>query len=111
MIRLKPSPTFRFRVELAVPGSEDRAKFTLIGKHQGQSALKAWAEKAGEMEGKDVVFLSSAIAGWEDVTDDEGKPVVWNEQNFGALIDAYPGAGLAIFQAYIRELSAGRTKN
>ena len=111
MIKLKPSPTFKFKVELALPGTEERAKFTLIGKHMGQAALKAWAEKAGEMAGRDAEYLAGVIESWDDVCDEEGKPVKFGPQAFGALIDAYPGTGVAIFSAYVRELSAGRTKN
>ena len=111
MIRLQPNPQFRFKVDLSVPGSEEPARFTLIGRHQGQAALNAWAERAKDMQGQDAKFLAGVIIGWEGVLDDDGKAVPFDELALAALIDAYPGSGLAMFTAYVRELSASRTKN
>jgi hypothetical protein len=109
-IRLKPNPTFKFRVKLAVPGSDERAEFTLIGKHQGQKALRAWIESAKELDGRDVTYLAAVVVGWEGVTDD-GKPVEFSEEAFATLLDSYAGSMLVVFSAYVEELSAGRAKN
>jgi hypothetical protein len=110
-IKLQPSPTFKFKVDLAVPGSEEPARFTLVGKHQGQKALAEWAGKAKEMEGQDAAFLFNVIAGWHEVQDETGKAVAFTEEVFKTFVDNYPGSGLQIFTSYVRELSAGRGKN
>ena len=111
MIKLKPNPTFRFKIEVAVAGSTEPARFTLVGKHQGQGALRDWAEHAKDLDGKDAEFLLPWIEGWEDVHDEDGKAVKFSAETFAALLDNYPGSSLAIFQAYVRELSAARGKN
>lgn len=111
MIKLQPSPSFKFRVEVAVPGSNEPGAVMLVGRHKGQVALKEWGERAKQMEGRDAEFLLEVIEDWSEVADADAKPVKFTRENFGAFLDAYPGSSLAIFQAYIRELSAGRTKN
>lgn len=111
MIRLKPNPTFRFKVALGLPGSEERATFTLVGRHKGAKALQEWAGRAREAEGQDHKFLAEAIDGWDDVLDADGAPVPYSADALAALLDAYPGSGLEIFRAYVAELSAARGKN
>lgn len=111
MFKLQPAPTFKFRVSIAKPGSEEPETLKLLGRHKGQEELRAWGDRAKEMEGKDAAFLLEVVEGWEDVCDAEGKAVKFSAEAFGALLDAYPGSGLQVFQAYVRELSAGRTKN
>jgi hypothetical protein len=111
MIRLQPKPTFQFKVELSVPGSEEPARFTLVGKHMGQAALSTWAEKAKELQGQDAAFLAEVITDWSGVTGEDGKAVKFDKDALATLIDAYPGSGLQVFTAYIKELSAGRGKN
>lgn len=111
MIRLQPNPSFVFNVEVAVPGSEEPARFKLTARHMGQAALSAWAEKAKDMSGKDAEFLAEVVTGWEGVTDADGKAVKFDRDALATLVDAYPGSGLQIFTAYVKELSAGRGKN
>ena len=111
MIRIKPNPTFRFKVDLAIPGSAEPAKLTFVGRHQGQAALRQWAEGAKDLDGNDAAFLLPVLDGWDDVVDEDGKPVKWSSEALGALLDAYPGSGLQIFSVYVRELSASRGKN
>ena len=100
MFKLEPSPTFKFRVRLSVPGSEEPATLTLA----------SWG-KSAEGNEKDARFLMGAIVGWESVVDAEGKAVPFDETAFARAINNYPGAGLAILKAYARELNAGREKN
>lgn len=110
-IRLKQKPTFKFRVELSQPGTEEREVLWLLGKHKGQAELKELVGKAGEVDGRDAEFLPLFLDGWEGVLDDEGKPVKFTTENLAEFLDQWPGAGLAIFTEYCRQLSAGRAKN
>lgn len=111
MIKLKPNPTFKFRVTLALPGSDERATFTLVGRHKGAKALNEWANRAKDLEGQDAKFLAEVLSGWDDVRDDDGAAVPFSEDALAALLDGHPGAGLEIFRAYANELSAARQKN
>jgi hypothetical protein len=110
-IKLRQKPTFKFRVELSQPGTDERASLALVGKHKGQAELKELVGKAGELEGKDAEFLPLFLDGWEGVLDDEGKPVKFSVENVAEFLDQWPGSGLAIFQEYCRQISAGRAKN
>lgn len=111
MFKLNPTPTFKFRVKVYRPGEDLPTTLTLVGRHQKQSQLKTWLEKGRAAEGKDAEFLLDVVCGWEDVAGEDDKPVTFNAEAFSALLDAYPGVGLQIVEAYIGELSAGRAKN
>jgi hypothetical protein len=110
-IRLRQKPTFKFRVELAQPGTDERAALTLVGKHKGQTELRELVNKAGEMDGKDGEFLPLFLDGWEGVLDEDGKPEKFSAETVAEFLDQWPGSGLAIFTEYCRQLSAGRPKN
>lgn len=111
MIRLKPKPTFKFKVELAQPGADERATLTLVGRHKGQKELRELIDKAKELDGKDAEFLPLFLEDWDGVIDDDGKPVKFGSDAIGVFLDSWPGAGLVVFEQYCKQLSAGRLKN
>jgi hypothetical protein len=110
-IKLRQKPTFKFRVELAQPGTDERATLALVGKHKGQNELRDLVGKAGELEGKDAEFLPLFLEDWEGVQDEDGKPAKFTTENVAEFLDQWPGAGLVIFQEYCKQISAGRLKN
>lgn len=110
MLKLNPSPTFRFRVQIGVPGSPEPASLVLIGKHKTTDELVDWSKRAHE-GGSDLKFLVEAIAGWAELVDDEGKEVPFSETMLGSVLQKYPGSSAAITRAYIAELNSARTKN
>lgn len=111
MIKLTPKPTFRFKVEVSLPGGAEPARFVLIGRHITQTALKSWADRAREQVGNDVDHLLEFVEGWDEVMDDENRPVKFSPDTFATLLDAYPGLGMAVIDAFIRELNVARQKN
>lgn len=112
MIRLKPNPTFRFTATIAVPGEAEPESIVFIGRHQGQQALGAWAEKAGTLQGAELVgHVVAVLDGWEGVADAEGNKVAYSPEVCQQLLDAYPGSPSVVAIAYISELSAARRKN
>lgn len=111
MIKLQPKPTFVFEVAVATPGESEPSRFKLTAKHMGQAALNAWADRAKEMSGKDAAYLCEVVTGWDGVLGEDGKAVPFSEAKLEEFLDAYPGAGVVIFTAYLREIGANRQKN
>lgn len=112
MIKLKPNPTFKFSAEFAVPGEAEAQKVVFIGRHQGQQALAAWAEKAGALAGPALAdHIVGVIDGWDGVSAEDGLAVPFSSDACKSLLDAYPGSPAVVALAYIGELSAARRKN
>jgi len=112
MIKLKPHPTFKFTAQFAVPGEQEPQAVVFIGRHQGQQALAAWAERAGTLQGGELLEqIVGVLDGWEGVQGEDGTSVPFTPENCRALLDAYPGSPSVVALAYIGELSAARRKN
>jgi hypothetical protein len=111
MFILDPDPTFKFRVTMWRPGEETSSTLTFIGRHKDSDQLKAWVDRAKDMEGNDAAFLLEVVDGWEGMADRDRNPVAFSKDAFVALVKKHPGSGMLIFNAYARELSAGRGKN
>lgn len=105
MFKLQPNPTFK--AEVAIPTVEGEGKITFEFKHKGRKALKEYIDSLGEGENarEDADALGELIAGWSGV-DEKYSP-----EALTTLLDAYPGASRAIFEAYNRALLEGRSKN
>lgn len=112
MIRLKPQPTFKFTASFAVPGEQEPQAVVFVGRHQGQQALAAWAEKAGTLQGQELAaHVVSVLDGWDGVAGDDGATIPFSAEACQSLLDAYPGSPSVVALAYISELSAARRKN
>lgn len=106
MFALQPKPTFKAEVVIATPGGgEGKIKFEFV--HKGRKALKAFFASLGEGETarEDAEALLDLVAGWEGV-DEKFSP-----EALGTLLDNYPSAAKAIFEAYNAGLFEGRAKN
>ncbi len=105
MFKLNPNPTFKS--EVVIPTTSGDGKITFEFKHKGRKALKEYIESLGEGDTarEDVDALGELIAGWSGV-DEKFSP-----EALAILIDAYPGASRAIFEAYNKALLEGRSKN
>lgn len=113
MFTLQPNPTFKLDVTIPTPTGEGKIKFEF--KHKGRKALAEFiknlvpaetAEGAEPEEGrKDSEVLLEIVAGWEGV-DQKFSP-----EALDTLLDNYPSAAKAIFDAYIPALTEGAAKN
>ena len=112
MIKLKPHPTFKFTAQFAVPGEQEPQAVVFIGRHQGQQALAAWAEKAGQLTGVELLdHIIGVLIGWDGVAGEDGAAVPFSSDACRAFLDAYPGSPSVVAVSYITELSASRRKN
>lgn len=100
-LSLNPAPTFKAKVGIPVPGGESaEVEFTFT--HRSRSACLSWKEEAEKASDAEAVM--QMVTGWD--LDDAFTP-----ENVARLCDNYPGAGTAIFIAYLRELRGERAKN
>lgn len=98
---LVPSPTFKASVSIQVPGGRS-VQVEFIFKHRTRDEFKEFTDT---LEGrKDVEILLDIASGWELEDAFEAK-------NLQQLVDNYMGAGRAVLETYIAELTAARAKN
>ena len=105
MFALQPKPTFKSKVTINTPGGEGTITFEF--KHMGRKALKTFFEGLGDGENArpDDEAMLDLVSGWEGV-DEKFSP-----EALSTLLDNYPGAAKAIFEAYNRGLFEGKQKN
>lgn len=107
--RINPSPTFRAKVPLTVPGAEKRAVVEFEFRHKGRAQYAAWIESARGRN--DAEALAEVIAGWSGVVDEQGADLPYSEEMLGVLIDRYPASALEILKGYHDALWEAREKN
>jgi len=107
--RINPSPTFRVKVPLSVPGAEVRGIIEVEFRHKGRGAYAAWWDSIGTRG--DAQVLGEIIAGWSDVIDDKGDAVAYSAEALELLLDRYPASGLELLAQYKRALWEAREKN
>jgi len=106
MFKLNPNPTFKAQVLIPVPGGAD-GKITVLFKHKGRKALQEFfASLTDEANTRtDVDALGELIADWE------GVDAKYTAENLEQLLDAYPSAAMALFDAYRNTAMAAVAKN
>lgn len=105
MFVLQPQPTFQAQVTIPTPAGEGTITFQF--KHKGRKALKAFFDSLGEGDTArpDNEALLELVDGWTGV-DEKFSP-----ETLDTLLDNYPAAARAIFEAYNKGLFEGRQKN
>jgi hypothetical protein len=89
-------------VPVPIPGA-GTADVEFTFKHRTNKALQAYID-AIEADQPDSKIVLDVASGWD--LDDAFTP-----ENVEQLCESYAGAGLAVFQTYIRELRGARAKN
>lgn len=106
MFVLQPKPTFKLSV--AIPRLDDEdATIEFEFNHKDRKGLKAYFDSLGEGETarKDVDALGELVKGWS------GVDVKYSSEALGTLFDNFPGAPVAILEAYTKALAEGKRKN
>lgn len=98
---LSANPTFKAKAAIPVPGGKP-ADIEFTFKHRSKDALKEFMDDMKEKE--DVDLLQDLVSGW-DIDDP------FNAESLEKMIQNYPGSALAIYQAYMVEMSGARAKN
>lgn len=99
-LTLNPNPTFKAKVGIPVPGSDELAEVEFVFKHRTKDQLESWMGENGE----DLQKVMEMVDGWD-------LPDKFNEANVKTLLQNYFGAAAAIVTAYIGELMKAKTGN
>jgi hypothetical protein len=103
-LKLQPDPTFRAKVHIGVPGSDD-AEVEFTFKYRNRDEFLSFLDplqKDGAAFDTDLVM--AMCNGW-DLLD------AFTAENVGLLCLNYVSAPRAIFEAYGKELTKARAKN
>jgi hypothetical protein len=103
-IKLQPDPTFKAKVEIAIPGGAPvGVSFTF--KYRTRQEMDRFIESVNDNAfDDDVKMVLAMVVGWE--LDD-----TFSEENVRILVDSYISSPVAIFETYCREITGVRRKN
>lgn len=106
----KPAAAFALPVDVPQPGAQP-VKLPLVVEHLGRREMKLWCGSAKE-HAEDVDWLMQVVKDWgPEVVGEDKKPVPFTRAAFDAVLNDYPAAAMAIFEAYLKEHNGARLKN
>jgi hypothetical protein len=103
MFKLQNKPTFWATAQISVPGESKPAKLEIEFKWLGREGIKQFFE--GLDGRKDDDALGEIVLNWR------GVDAEYTRENFSALLDNYPQAAMAIFEAFRTEALEAKAKN
>jgi len=98
---LTPNPTFKATVMIPVPG-ESAAPVEFTFKHKTRDQYN---EYMASIEGKSYAEIVMDIASGWDLSDP------FDKDSIEKMTQNYIGSGMVVFDTYVQELTAARTKN
>jgi hypothetical protein len=102
MFHLEPNPTFWVPVDIPVPG-QGKGRIEVEFRYLDKTERVAFLEK---MDGKtNLEALCEIVVNWREID------APFTPANLARLLDAYAGATMALFDAFIDELSGAAEKN
>lgn len=101
MFKLKPDATFTATVP--IPNGDAPLPLKLRFRRKGKKDLAAWIEGSAGRDDADT--LGEIIDGWMEAD------APYSAEALRDMLDAYSGAGMAIFSGYLRALSEAERKN
>lgn len=99
--KLVPDPTFKKAVDIPIPGGRPQP-VEFVFKHRNKEAMAEWFEAIGKHK-SDAAMVLDIASGW-----DLEEP--FDEQHIEQLCVEYAGAGAAIVQTYIAEMTGGQVR-
>jgi hypothetical protein len=103
MLKLNAAPTFTSTVKIPSPTGDATIKVTF--KHMTKDAYADFIKKERELARSDEDALMDIVEGWVDVDAE------FNRENVKLLCQNYHGAGTAIVEAYVTQLTQVRRGN
>jgi hypothetical protein len=111
MFIVATKPTFKWPVDLDIPGDKkpQKVQFTGIFNRLPQSRLDEMF--SGDVTPTDENIVREVMAGWEDVKDDASADLEFNPVNLGVLLEV-AGMRQAIARSFFEAINgAGKRKN
>lgn len=112
--------TYRTVVAVDVPNGTGKSmthKFTIVFARKSQDELDELYRRMtpdklvdGEQQLTDDELLDEVVKGWEDVLDDQDRPLEFTPSNFAALKNIYPTRPTLV-QAFFDSIKTAKRKN
>lgn len=109
MFKLNPTPTFKAKVPLTVPGLPEPLAISVVFRHLNRKALASWLAKAPGRA--DAEIMHEVIESWSGVFNDEGREVPYDFTALTALLENYGAANGEFLRAFLSELTEAKRKN
>lgn len=104
MLKLQPSPTFKAKVSIHVPGEPD-AVTTWVFRYMTAKELAEFSTGDAAKGRSDLDTVMAIAAGWEDID------APFTRENVEALFDRYHSAGRSVVDRWLSELTGARLGN
>lgn len=101
MFKLKPDATFPATIK--IPNGDSPLPLKLVFRRKSKEELAAWIDSVPTKT--DPESLGEIVDGWTDVD------TPFTAESFRELLNAYSGAGMAIFTGYLKALTEAERKN
>ncbi|MEF8746655.1 MAG: phage tail assembly chaperone [Candidatus Accumulibacter propinquus] len=102
MFKLEPNPTFWATVEIHVPG-QGKGRLEVEFRYLDRVARQTYFESLTGKTNLDA--LTEIVVDWREID------APFTADNLGRLLDAYAGAAMALYDAYVKEISGAAEKN
>lgn len=121
MFVINPAPTFNVTVRIST--GDTTAALGLCCRHLGRRDYRAWNAKAAaitaipdaeQRDAADAAWLAEVVVGWgaaDYPVMADGTAIPYSPAALAQLLDAYPSASAAVYQAYSRALFEARLGN
>ncbi len=109
MIKLNPTPTFKAKVKITLPGADAPGVLDITYQHKGVKALADWWAEAAKQPLHEA--LGGIVRQIDGLHNEAGEPVAYSEAVLLQFLDQYHAAGAEILNAYFKELTEARAKN
>lgn len=103
MFSLTPKPTFRWPVQLTVPGESQAVSVDFLFAHKTRDELNDWLKRVYTQ--RDAESLAEIVRGWEGVDEP------FSREALDKLVARFPAASAEIVTAYSNGLATSRAKN
>lgn len=114
MFKLAQNPTYTAPINVDLPidgGKVKKLVFTAVFKRQSTSEVASIYERLEAGELNDAKLIDEVMVGWgDDVQDENGDPLEYNDKNKEKLIDIYP-VRPSIVRGFFVSINGAKAKN
>ena len=111
--KIASNPTYKAQVKVELPSDNGKTvskMFQAIFKRMSQSELDNISERLSAKELTDAALIDEVMVGWEDVQDEDGNVLEFNDKNLATLLDVFP-VRPTIVKTFFATINTAKTKN
>jgi hypothetical protein len=113
MFKIATTPTYKAKVAVDIPGDNGKVTtkvFSATFKRLQQSDLDDMMARLRSKDLDDRSLIGEVMVGWDDVADEDGNVLEFNEENLDALLEVFP-VRPTIVKTFFNSTSAAKVKN